>query len=409
MGIRFLIFFGLLVFLDIYIFNALNSAFKEFGKRTRFLATLFYWIGLTLLIVLIVNSLTGDLLPDGLSLYISAMVFIIYITKIIMALPFLVEDLYRAALVLYNTVNKRNSDYDASRSKFIRNTAIGIAAIPFVSLFYGLLGNQYRFRVLKESIPIKGLKKDLQGLKIVQISDIHAGTFVFKNPLNNIVKLIEDCDPDIVVFTGDLVNSQSNEIERFVDIFSQVKARYGVYSILGNHDYGDYVEWSSQEAKEENMEQLYALKRTMGWDLLRNENRKIKVGESEIALIGVENFSTLKRFPKKGDLAKAYAGTADADLKILLTHDPTHWDYEVNSRYKDIALTLAGHTHGFQYGIEIPGYFRWSPSQYAYKQWAGLYKAGQQYLYVNRGLGCLGYPGRVGILPEITEITLNSV
>jgi len=219
--------------------------------------------------------------------------------------------------------------------------------------------------------------------------------------------MVNKCKPDLVLFTGDLVNSRSEEINDYFDIFNKVEARFGVYSVLGNHDYGDYTQWPSDEAKKANFHDMIQAHKTLGWDLLMNENRLLKVGDANLSLIGVENYSALRQFPKYGDLKKAYSGTDGADLKILMSHDPSHWDLEINTKYKDIALTLAGHTHGFQFGIEIPGWIKWSPSQYMYKEWAGLYKEANQYLYVNRGLGFLGYPGRVGILPEITELTLR--
>ncbi len=325
-----------------------------------------------------------------------------------MVLPFLIEDIYRGLRYIIHLWQGKNGGYDASRTRFVRNMALGLAALPTASLIYGLLRNQYRFTMRKEVIGISGLPKELEGLKIIQISDIHAGTFVFKEPLKQVVTMINNAEPDIVVFTGDLVNDKAEEAERFIDIFKHIKAPHGVYSILGNHDYGDYVDWDSPQSKADNLSRLAEIQAQMGWDLLRNENRIIMINGEPLAIIGVENYSTIERFPREGDLKKAYLGAEHAVFKLLLSHDPTHWDYEVNKEYRDIALTLSGHTHGFQFGIEIPGVIRWSPSQYMYEEWAGLYQSGNQFIYVNRGLGCLGYPGRVGILPEITEITLNS-
>lgn len=408
MTIRIIAFFLILILIDIYGYYALREKRAEWRSGIANAFRTVYWSGLILLLILILNSILGHILPSGVAIYLRAFIFISYFSRLLMVIPFLLEDLYRLFKLVWTKVQKTETTYDPSRSRFIRNAAIGVAAIPFTSLSYGLLGNQYRFRSIKQDVVIKDLHPDLENLKIIQISDIHAGTFVFKNPLYNAIEIINKANPDIVVFTGDLVNDKADEVERFIDVFAGIKSKYGVYSILGNHDYGDYYQWENPQDKEENMLQMYSYHREMGWDLLRDEHRKIKVGGAVLGMIGVENFSAFRNFPKKGNLEKAIDGMGAVDFQLLLSHDPSHWDYEVNKKYKDIHLMLAGHTHGFQYGIEIPGYFRWSPSQYAYTQWAGLYSKGNQYIYVNRGLGCLAYPGRVGILPEISEITLKS-
>ena len=213
--------------------------------------------------------------------------------------------------------------------------------------------------------------------------------------------------PDLIVFTGDLVNNLASEVGAYESIFSQLNAPLGVYSILGNHDYGDYVAWDSVEAKRQNMEELKSIHHRMGWRLLLNENVLLQRGDDKIALIGVENWSARVNFKKYGDLQRAYAGIDPSHFQILLSHDPSHWETEVTSSYPHIDLTLSGHTHGMQFGLELPG-FRWSPVQYVYRRWAGHYKQQDQQLYINRGFGFLGYPGRVGILPEITLIELST-
>ncbi|MCB0663552.1 MAG: metallophosphoesterase, partial [Saprospiraceae bacterium] len=238
-------------------------------------------------------------------------------------------------------------------------------------------------------------------------SDIHSGSFFLKEPIQNAIDIINKENPDLVLFTGDMVNTIADEMEPYMEIFSQIKAKYGVYSVRGNHDYGDYSRWPSAEAKEANHKKFEAIQSAMGWDLLKNENRILNIKGADLALIGIENTSGLPQFQKYGDLAKAHAGTESAKVKILLSHDPSYWEPGILSTYNDIDLTLSGHTHGFQFGIEIPGWIKWSPSQYMYKQWAGLYSRENQHLYVNRGFGFLGYPGRVGILPEITVLTLT--
>jgi hypothetical protein len=251
------------------------------------------------------------------------------------------------------------------------------------------------------------LPKDFEGLKIVQISDIHVGSFKEKEPIKKGIEMINQENADLVFFTGDLVNNKASEMDDFISIFDKIKSKYGVFSITGNHDYGDYVRWESQSAKADNFRYLMKQHEKLGWKLLMNEHKILKIKGIDLAIIGIENYSGLPQFAKYGSLPKAYEGLPKVDLQILLSHDPSHWDVEVRKMFKAIDLTLSGHTHGFQFGIEIPGWFRWSPSKYIFKQWAGLYKEGEQYLNVNRGFGFLGYPGRVGILPEITVIEIK--
>ncbi len=282
-----------------------------------------------------------------------------------------------------------------------------LGGLPFVTLIYGILRNRHRYKVFNELIPIEGLPNALEGLRIVQISDIHSGSFTQKEPLRKAIDLINAQKADLVFFTGDLVNSVAAEMEAFVDVFDKIRARFGVYSIVGNHDYGDYVRWENVLDKKQNFTLLKDIHQRLGWDLMLNEHRMLEVNGEQVAIIGVENYSAHPRFPKYGDLQKAYQGTEAATLKLLLSHDPTHWEDEVVTEFKDIALTFSGHTHGFQFGLEIPGWIKWSPAKYIFKQWAGLYREGTQFLYVNRGFGFLGYPGRVGILPEITLIELK--
>lgn len=405
---RLIILFLVILAVDSYVFYSMGKSLNSLGWIFRDGTTIIYWASLFLLLILIADALGSSFLSHTAVIYLRAFVFIAYFSKVLMLIPFLLTDIYHGAIYLFHFIQNGKAVYDRSGHKVVTRIALGMAALPSVTLLYGLLGNQYRFKTRAQEIMIADLPRELDGMKIIQLSDIHSGTFPLTSPLKKVVENINKLQADIVVFTGDLVNDKAEEALRFIDIFSQIKARYGVYSILGNHDYGDYVRWINQQEKEENLEKLVSIHKEMGWDILRNAHRKITINGKEIAIIGVENYSTMERFPRHGDLAKAALGTEDCALRILLSHDPTHWDYEVNKKYKDIALTLSGHTHGFQFGIEIPGIFRWSPSQYIFDQWAGLYKKGKQYIYVNRGLGCLGYPGRVGILPEITEITLYS-
>ena len=297
--------------------------------------------------------------------------------------------------------------FDPSRSKFLTQTGLILGGLPFVSLLYGIIRNPYRYKLYTDTIFIKDLNIGLEGLKIVQISDIHAGSFTHKEPIKKAIKMINDQNPDLVFFTGDLVNSLASEMDPYINIFNKIESKYGVYSILGNHDYGDYYRWESRQAKQANMVRLEAIHKELGWELLRDENRQLIFNGAKLGIIGVENISGKAQFSVYGDMKQATRYCNDCDAKILLSHDPSHWDKEVTTDYKDIDLTLSGHTHGMQFGIEIPGFIKLSPIQFVYKKWAGLYKEGNQYLYVNRGLGFLGYPGRVGILPEITLLELK--
>jgi predicted MPP superfamily phosphohydrolase len=272
------------------------------------------------------------------------------------------------------------------------------------TLIYGF-SNKYNYHVNQLKLAYSNLPQAFKGMKIVHISDIHSGSFTDRKAVQKGIKKILNLQPDIILFTGDLVNDRASEMNDFKQLFSELKAPMGVYSTLGNHDYGDYVRWDSAAMKSANLEELKGVHQEMGWRLLMNEHIVLQRDGQEIALLGIENWSAKGNFPKYGKMPNAYAGAEKYPFKILMSHDPSHWDGEVRENYGDIDLMLSGHTHGMQFGVEIPG-FKWSPVQYMYKQWAGLYESGKQKLYVNRGFGFIGYPGRVGILPEITVIEL---
>lgn len=293
-----------------------------------------------------------------------------------------------------------------SRSRFFAIAALGTGALFTGGLSYGMT-NRYRYRLRTVPVSVDGLPKELKGLKIVQISDIHAGSFDNPEAVREGIKIALGSKPDIIMFTGDMVNYRAEEFNPYFDLFKQLNAPLGVYSILGNHDYSDYLDWPTEDAKRKDFEQLKRHHEKLGWRLLLNENTILRHNSVDFALAGSENWSTRLRFTKYGDLSKTMKGLENKSipLKILMTHDPTHWDAEIRPGYPDVNLTLSGHTHGMQLGIEIPG-LKWSPAQYLYKQWAGLYREGNQYLYVNRGFGFIGYNGRLGILPEITLIEI---
>lgn len=340
-----------------------------------------------------------------------------FIAKIIMAAFMFVDEIRRLFTWILTKFSSSSSSITHEnisniksgipRSKFIAQASLVIGGLLFGTFIYGT-SNRYKYQLRRLKIKLPTLPSSFKGLKIIQISDIHAGSFDDRKAVQHGVDLILKEKPDLILFTGDLVNNLSTEIEPYMDIFNQLKAPLGVYSILGNHDYGDYAEWPSEEAKAQNLEDLKKHQKDMGWKLLMNEHVLLERDNEKIALLGVENWGANLRFPRHGDLKKAYAGLENQDIpvKILMTHDPSHWDAQVRKEYKDIGLTLSGHTHGMQFGIRIP-FLKWSPIQYVYKQWAGLYAKDKQQLYVNVGFGFLGYPGRVGILPEITLIELT--
>ncbi len=295
----------------------------------------------------------------------------------------------------------------AGRRKFISQLALGFAAIPFAGFIYGIIKGKHNYKVLKYELSFKDLPDAFDGFTITQISDIHSGSFRNKEKIQYGVDLINQQKSDMLLFTGDIVNNKATEMTSWMKMFGELKADYGKYSILGNHDYGDYVKWKNKDDKIQNFKDVKEIHPKIGFDLLLNEHRYIEKEGQKIALIGVENWG--KGFNQAGDLKKASANIKKDDFKILMSHDPSHWEYKVKKDDFNYHLTLSGHTHGLQMGIEIPGFFRWSPSQYIYKQWAGLYEEFGRYINVNRGFGYHAFPGRVGIWPEITVITLKKV
>ncbi len=392
---------------DLYAFQAFRTIAHNWQPLLRQLTYGIYWSIPLVMVVWMLWSGPDQHLSKHASTLLRTAFFIVYVSKLLVVGFLFIDDVRRG----FNFIQHQfvgNSPLDPSRSRFLTQMGLMIGAVPFVSLLWGVVRNPYRYTLFKETVRIPNLPKALEGLRIVQISDIHTGSFLLKEPVRNSVDLINAQKPDLVFFTGDLVNSVAREAEPFLDVFDKIQAKYGVYSVLGNHDYGDYAQWEQPADKEANFELLKSIHAQLGWDLLLNEHRLLEVNGEKLAVIGVENYSAHPRFPKYGDLAKAHAGTDSAALKLLLSHDPSHWLDQVSNSFKDIAITFSGHTHGMQFGVEIPGLIKWSPIKYVYKQWAGLYQQGHQYLYVNRGLGYLGYPGRVGILPEVTVLELKA-
>ncbi|MGB3608343.1 MAG: metallophosphoesterase [Psychroserpens sp.] len=316
------------------------------------------------------------------------------------------EDIIRSVLGIYDKLVTKEGFYMPSRRRFVSQIALGLAAIPFASLLYGMYKGKYRFRVLDYTLHFEDLPEAFDGYRITQISDIHSGSFDNRKKIEYGVDLINQQNSDVILFTGDMVNNKSSEMLPWADLFSTLESKDGVFSVLGNHDYGDYIDWPSPDAKAQNLADLVELQKTMGYEVLLNESRFIEKNGQRIAIMGVENWGK-GGFKKAGDLQKTKANVNPDDFKILMSHDPSHWDAEVLKDDYHYHLTLSGHTHGMQFGIEIPGWIKWSPVKWRYKQWAGIYEQLGQYINVNRGFGYLGYPGRVGIWPEVTVITLK--
>lgn len=335
------------------------------------------------------------------------LLLLVLLPKLVLTFVLLLEDVTRILIGTVTHFMGHNSDsFLPERRKFVSQVAIGLAAVPFLSLIYGMTIGKYNYKVIRQTLFFPDLPDAFDGFKITQISDIHSGSFDDENKIRYAIDLINEQEADLLLFTGDIVNAKADEMHPWITIFKGIKEyEYGKYSILGNHDYGVYLDWKSEEAKAENFLAIKDLHRQIDFKLMLNENVKIKKGKDEIALIGVENWG--KHFGEFGDINKASENLSATDFKILMSHDPSHWEYIVKQHPKNIQLTLSGHTHGMQFGIEIPGYFKWSLAKYIYKQWAGLYEEFGRYVYVNRGFGFHAYPGRVGIMPEITVFELK--
>ena len=412
LSLRFIVIGLLLLLIDWYFYQAILTVLKGATAYKKNVVFYIYW-GFTVfscLVFLTPVFFRIEEWPKHIKIYLLAVVVIMLMSKIIGSLFLLTDDIIRLFKWLYLkfATNKTPTAIEGatiSRLKFLNQIAIGMAAIPFAGFVWGMVRGAFDYKVHNVKVVLPNLPESFNGLKIIQISDIHCGSFVSDKPLEEAVKIINAQKADVVFFTGDLVNNIASETDHLIAALSKIEAPSGVYSTLGNHDYGDYVTWESKEAKEKNLDALKNVHAQLGWRLLMNEHIPIKKGDDEIAIIGIENWGGNLNFPKYGDMKKAHADTARFPVKLLLSHDPSHWNMQVKQEFNDVDITFSGHTHGFQFGIEIPG-FKWSPSQYVYKQWAGLYKYENQYLYVNRGLGFLGYPGRVGIMPEITVMEL---
>ena len=414
--------------LDLYVFQAVKVLLDESTATTRKTVYIVYWVlsAFTILLFCLYNFTNLKAESQFFRQFVLFWIFAHVVSKMFGSLFLLLDDFWRLlqwvgaklGIAKEGSVSVPPADEPLateslssepgkiSRSEFLAKTSLIATAVPVVTMGFGILSGAHDYRVHRHVIKLPNLPKSFDGIRIGQLSDIHSGSFFNKIAVKGGVEMLLREKPDMVFFTGDLVNNVATEVKDYIDVFGKVTAPLGVYSTLGNHDYGDYVNWDSAAAKRQNLLNLMEAHKIMGWNLLMNEHKIFTEGGDSIAVLGVENFGK-GRFPKYGQLEKAYRGTEEVPVKLLLSHDPSHWDLEVRPQYKDIDLTFSGHTHGMQFGVEI-GNFRWSPAQYMYPQWADLYQQDNQYLYVNRGFGYIGYPGRIGILPEITIIELKS-
>lgn len=400
---RWIIFIGIYIVLDIYAYQA----FKTVSRHGWI-----YYIYLFFSLAVLANLIYQWNVPEGNGLtgarsYAIGFFLAFFVPKILMFVLLFGEDIVRVLVAGFNKLTHSGNDFSIpSRRLFLSRLALGIAAIPFASFLYGMYQGRYNFRVLKYTLYFEDLPDAFDGYRISQISDVHAGSFDNPEKIQYGIDLLNEQDSDVIFFTGDLVNNEAVELEGWEERFGGLKAKDGVFSVLGNHDYGDYTDWPSPEAKKANLSTLKNVQREMGWKLLLNEHHFLEKDGQRIAIVGVENWGA-GGFKKAGDIDLASKGLEEKDFKILLSHDPSYWQQRIKTDPKKYHLTLSGHTHGMQFGIEIPGWFRWSPVQYRYENWAGIYEEFGRYLNVNRGFGYLAYPGRVGIWPEISVIELR--
>ncbi len=399
-----------MLLIDWYLYSGFKVLIKSGLPKTQQCLKIGYWSlsFLNIIVLIIFHSIPSNAFW-GLKTGIATFLFGQYFSKIIWIVFLIMDDLIRLVKLVIRQFSSKSASVNGtalSRSEFIVKIGMWAGAGMISALSWGIFKGAYDYRVRRRSIVLKNLPPSFDGFKIVQISDIHAGSFWDTNAVMKGVQMVLDQKADVIFFTGDLVNNQASEMEPYIEVFNKIKAPHGVFSIFGNHDYGDYIEWPSPEAKIQNLESLKQIHKNLGWRLLMNEHERITIGNDSIGVLGIENWGNKAHFPRYGKMKEAIKGTEDLPVKLLLSHDPSHWRGQVLKEYPDIDVVFAGHTHGMQFGVEI-GKYKWSPVKYMYPEWADLHTSGHQHLYVNRGFGFLGYPGRFGILPEITVIELK--
>ena len=404
MAFRLIILFIIIAIVELYSFQVIKTV-----SKSKWILIVYAVISVAAIVFITYELMKFDrsVGQTKTTLITLGLLLLVLLPKLVLTFVLLLEDVTRILIGTVTHFMGHNSDsFLPERRRFVSQVAIGLAAVPFLSLIYGMTIGKYNYKVIRQTLFFPDLPDAFDGFKITQISDIHSGSFDDENKIRYAIDLINEQESDLLLFTGDIVNAKADEMHPWIDIFKGIKKHeYGKYSVLGNHDYGAYLDWKSEKAKAENFVAIKDLHREIDFKLMLNENVKIKKGKDEIALIGVENWG--KHFGEFGDIDKASENVTATDFKILMSHDPSHWEYIVKQHSKNIQLTLSGHTHGMQFGIEIPGYFKWSLAKYIYKQWAGLYEEFGRYVYVNRGFGFHAYPGRVGIMPEITVFELK--
>lgn len=405
---RWLLLISIILLIEIYAFQAFKTISKN-GLLTKsyIIINLYVFVNFFFRVFNIYykNLNYSDEFYNNLSIPFALFTTLFFFKLILISFLFF-EDIIRLINSIYNFFFNSSESVLMQRRSFISKVALIIASIPIPFVLYGIFKGRYNYKIYKYSLKFEDLPNEFDGYQITHISDIHSGSLNDKKNVEYAVELINKQDSNLILFTGDIVNNKADELIKWKNTFSNLKAKDGKFSILGNHDYGDYVNWKVESQKKNNFKNLVKFQKEMGFNLLMNENIKIKRNNESISLIGVENWGK-GRFKKKGDIDKACEGLNKNDFKIVLSHDPSHWEEILKNHKTHFHLTLSGHTHGMQFGIEIPGWIKWSPAKWAYKHWAGLYNERKQFLNVNRGFGVLGFPGRVGIPPEISVITLN--
>jgi hypothetical protein len=403
--LRWIIFIILYLALGVYVLQALKTATRYPWVYYTYMALFFLVLG-NFIYQFTFGAADGRVLSIAKS-YAFGFLLTVLTFNLITVVFLFSEDIFRFLSGAYQKLFGIDKTFTfPERRRFLSIVALGIAAVPFGALLFGMYKGKYNFKVLKYSLEFNDLPDAFDGYQITQISDVHSGSFDNREKIEYAIDLVNKQKSDVLFFTGDMVNNKSEEMLPWKDLFSTLEAKDGKFSVLGNHDYGDYIDWNSEEEKQQNLKDLKKLQKEIGFDLLLNDSRYLKKGNDKIAIVGVENWGR-GGFKKAGDLKKAVEKIDKNDFKILLSHDPSHWEDVVLHDYDHYHLTLSGHTHGMQFGIEIPGWIKWSPAKWRYTYWAGVYKELGQYINVNRGFGFLGYPGRVGIWPEITVITLK--